>query len=345
MKKESEILREISDAQRQFSKDSRIKLCFHYDRSECDKKIVQAHSLQRNGVLSIIESEVDGNQKVLCFKNPKINGFEQYIGLTPIGKKNASTFYGFCQTHDKKVFQPIEDNEIDINSDEHCFLLIYRGVAKEYHTKIEELKGFKENETFNSAIMKLEQQSRIKGTEIAIAEIEEIRERLNKVLENGEYSSLDYLAQTVPYCIPVACSASLTPKHYLSNEIFNHSENPNDKYEQIFLTVIPREDKTHILYSCLPEHKRAQKFIDELKGLSEVKFQAVTTSLLIGNVHNTFLSPRLFDQLPEEEQTRLVDAIEITDKAGMAIDQFYHLGINLFDEKYKKENNNGQPRS
>ncbi|WP_236979856.1 hypothetical protein [Membranihabitans maritimus] len=337
MKKESEILREMSDAQKQFSKDSRIKSCYHYDNDNCGDKIIQAHSLQRNGVLSLVESDVNGNQKVLCFKNPTVNGFGQYIGLTPIGKKNASTFFGFCSVHDKGVFQPIEDQEIDISSDEHCFLLIYRGAAKEYHQKIEELKGFKENDRFNSPGMEFEQTSRVIGTETAIREAEDVKKILNEILKNRDFSKLDYLTQTMNYCIPIACSATLTPKHYLSDELFNHSEDHNDKYEPIFLTVIPRENKTHILYSCLPEHKKAQKFIDELKALNEQTFQAVTSSLLIGNVHNTFLSPQLFGNLTEEEQTTIVEAIELTDKVGVMIHRFYHIGINLFDKKNEKK--------
>jgi hypothetical protein len=43
-----------------YKKDSRIKECFHHNKSECKGKIKQAHSLQRNGRLSIIESEVNG---------------------------------------------------------------------------------------------------------------------------------------------------------------------------------------------------------------------------------------------------------------------------------------------
>lgn len=337
MKKESEILREMSDAQNQFRKDSRIKSCYHFDNENCGDKIIQAHSLQRNGVLSLVESDVNGNQKVLCFKNPKVNGFGQYIGLDPIGKTNASTFFGFCSVHDKGVFQTIEDQEIDISSNEHCFLLIYRGAAKEYHQKIEELKGFKENDKFNSPEMELEQKSSISGTEIAIQEAEEVKQVLNDILKRKEFSKLNYVTQTMDYCIPVACSATLTPKHYLSDEIFNHSEDYNEKYEPIFLTVLPTENKTHILYSCLPEHKKAQKFIDELKTLDTQTFQSVTTSLLIGNVHNTFLSPKLFGDLTEEERTRIVNGIELTDQIGVMLDRFYHVGINLFDKKNEKK--------
>ena len=38
-----------------------IKECFHHKKDECVGKIKQAHSIQRNGRLSIIESEVNKN--------------------------------------------------------------------------------------------------------------------------------------------------------------------------------------------------------------------------------------------------------------------------------------------
>jgi len=337
MKTEQEIIKERNKAIAKFKSDSRIEECFHYDKGNCSNIIIPAHSLQRNGVLSLIESDVNGNMQLLNLQNPKINPFGQYEGLEPIGKKTASTFFGFCGKHDKQLFQPIEDREIDINLKEHLFLLSYRGLAREFHIKIEELKGFKNNETFNLPNMEFEQQSRIGGTETAVEELEELKKELNEILKNKTYDKLEYVTHTIPYCIPVACSSSFTPKHYLSNEIFNHSEDHNVKYESLFLSVIPRVDKTHIVYSCLKTDLKSAKFINELRQLDDLNFQAVTSSLIIGNIHNTFLSPKLFDELEVEERKLLMDALEITDKVGVMIDQFYHIGINLFDEKNKRK--------
>jgi hypothetical protein len=48
---ESEKLQQLNNLISSFKKDSRIKECFHNNKDECNGKIKQAHSIQRNGRL------------------------------------------------------------------------------------------------------------------------------------------------------------------------------------------------------------------------------------------------------------------------------------------------------
>ncbi len=108
---------------------------------DCTKKIVSAHSLQRMGALTRLEADVNGNQMLYTLADTQINPDTQRLELKPIGKKSASTFFGFCSQHDSMIFQPIEQNpeEIDLDSDETCFLLSFKAFAIMYHRKKEEL--------------------------------------------------------------------------------------------------------------------------------------------------------------------------------------------------------------
>ncbi|MBK6861667.1 MAG: hypothetical protein IPK91_15675 [Saprospiraceae bacterium] len=336
MKTEKQAIRELRESKSKFEKDGRTKDCFYYNHEECEGEIKNAHSLQKNGVLNIIEDEVEGNMIVFCFQRMKTNAFNQYVGFENIGKGNASTFFGFCDKHDTKIFQPIENHEVDITNDEHKFLLSYRALAKEYHRKVEQVKSFKNNKFWNKPELKKEQESGINGSQAALDELEHHRTIANRILQEKSYGDLRYLTHTLDYTVPLACSSIMTPKFYFDDEIFNFSDNLKDKYEHVYLTVIPTKTKTYILYSCLPEHAKSMKFLDDLEKLNKDDLESVTCSLMVNEIENGFISPRLFKSLEDEEKKRLIEAIEWSDKGGALMHRFYHLGFNFFQDKYKR---------
>src|SRR5690606_690837 len=86
---------EIKKAKNQFRKDARIKECFHFDSGNCSNEIISAHSIQRGNVLEILEHEVDGNKAIYSFLHLKHDIDGKPIGFEPLGKKIASTFFGF----------------------------------------------------------------------------------------------------------------------------------------------------------------------------------------------------------------------------------------------------------
>ncbi|MBK8735551.1 MAG: hypothetical protein IPL98_06475 [Saprospiraceae bacterium] len=179
-------------------------------------------------------------------------------------KNECSTFHGFCDYHDSSVFSPIENNVINVDLDEHCFLLCYRAFAKEYHAKIEVNKGFKSNELFNKPHNKDAQEELVGGSEIAIRDLEKVKIKLNNILRNEKYSDLDYLTYSIPYTIPIACSASITPSYSYSGKLLNKSTDVNDVYENIMITVIPTLTETHIVLGCFPDDQRSLTYMDEL---------------------------------------------------------------------------------
>jgi len=124
-------------------KKSEIKECFYHNKNECKGPIKQSHSIQRNKRLSIIEGMVNKNNCIYSFSNPVPNKRSYFSNLSPIGKNEASTFYGFCDYHDSILFAPIENNEFDA-SPQHCFLHSYRAFAHSYHKEKEAMKSFYE---------------------------------------------------------------------------------------------------------------------------------------------------------------------------------------------------------
>jgi len=100
-------------------------------KPQCSGGIVQAHSVARCWLKSIAQ-----NSHVYGFK-PSVQALHKNLGKVKpdlIGINNASTFTGFCSSHDKAIFFKIEDHPF-IGTAEQCFLLAYRAISREYFTQ------------------------------------------------------------------------------------------------------------------------------------------------------------------------------------------------------------------
>ena len=56
-----------------FKKVSQITECFYHDKSYCRGEIKQSHSLQKNGRLSIIEGNVNGQNLIYSFAQTELD--------------------------------------------------------------------------------------------------------------------------------------------------------------------------------------------------------------------------------------------------------------------------------
>jgi hypothetical protein len=321
----------------QFKKDSRIKECFHFDKSSCSNQIISAHSIQRGGVLDLIEDNVEGNLAVYSFLNRKLDENGSPIGFEPLGKKAASTFFGFCGYHDNEIFKAIENDNIDLENDEHCFLLSYRAFAKEFHSKQESLKGYMTNDMFQNTNF-IGTEGLINGSEMGLRDCKIVKERMNQILENKNYDELEYLTYELDYIIPIAAAASINPDYTYKNEILNNSPDPNVIYEFVNFVIQPIKcGKTIIVLSCLPEHKSSVKFLDQLNDLKPLPFEKAIGSLAIANVENTFFSPRLWCQFSQIEKNQLMKELLITNPMFRDMFKgFFHSKLYLFDKKFQK---------
>src|SRR4051812_26202719 len=96
--------RYFKKAMASYRKTGRITECFYHDKTTCKGDIKQSHSLQRNGRLSLIEGDVNGNQMIYTFTETEVDEHSTHANLLPIGKASASTFFGFCDHHDTTLF-------------------------------------------------------------------------------------------------------------------------------------------------------------------------------------------------------------------------------------------------
>ena len=99
----------------------------------CDSQAIRSHSQQKRGSLQAISEKGE----VYAFKSDIAHIWANngpVISRVAISK--ASTFPGFCQTHDTSLFLPIEQGERHAGSKEQADLFFFRAYTYEYTRKM-----------------------------------------------------------------------------------------------------------------------------------------------------------------------------------------------------------------
>lgn len=98
--------------------------------SLCPEPAIKAHSIQKSGKLA----DIVENDFVYAFNlRPQFDNPPQPPDFRRTSHNQATTFMGLCKDHDNYLFEPIDNSPIDLNNEEHVFLLHYRTVLKEHH--------------------------------------------------------------------------------------------------------------------------------------------------------------------------------------------------------------------
>lgn len=322
-----ESLLEFRRAVSRMNKLSRIKECFYHNHDECRGTIKQSHSIQRNGRLTLIEGEVNGQQVVYTFTSHKTTRTRFVADLVPVGKGEASTFFGFCDYHDSVLFAPVENNAFD-GSSKHLFLHSYRSFAHSFHRKKEEYKLHSEGNDPASSYPEPLATAVLQHVRVALNEGRSKKEQLDRMIDEGNHDGLEYVYAILDRSYPVACSSIITPDFHYGGGDFNNHLDPARPFQPIMLTVLPDEVGTIVILACFPEDKDAMRFLDEIDELSDYSFNVAISSLMITYVENTFFSPKLWRALGDRGRKTLLR--ELNDNFTKEVTRFRKCQTNFF---------------
>ena len=243
----------------------------------CQETPINAHSIQQNGALSLIESEINGNQSVYTFTELELNVNNESV-FRPIGKRQASTFFGFCNKHDTEIFQEIENspNGIDLNTAKHKFLLSFRAFAISYHRKKEDVKLFiSADESLRKEIKKHSDiddegyEKYISGSKIAVEEMKPQRDFLINALNTGDFDCLHFLSYSVDHSVQFTSTMYTSPPYLFSGEEINISEDTNFEYSDIISTVIPLQNRAIVVLASFKDRPKGIKYLEEIDSFQK----------------------------------------------------------------------------
>ena len=151
--------------------DCRNKKCLYLNCPSC---AINSHSIQRTILLSI-----SGKNRLKTFSRSRFDLFGLFKGEAKIiGAKRASVFSGFCNDHDRKIFEIIEKRDYKYEKQQNL-AFAYRSFVYEYVRKLEEYCLIKK--TKKSIQEEIEKQAKVRRLE---GEGEEERNLLEFIAEH-----------------------------------------------------------------------------------------------------------------------------------------------------------------
>lgn len=316
-----------------------IKECIFVDNSQCSGKIIKAHSIQNNGVLSKLA--IDGH--VLM---PKMDYSSKYkVKLERVGKNEASIFTGFCKKHDNEIFQEIDD-EIFSANDKQLFLLAYRSFAKEYFSKKEathltrKLFGMYPQRSQNIGLI----EKAILPQELSIQDNETDRKKFDDAFINNSFSILENKIFYINNKIGFAVSSMFELDYDLEGtEIYDRFDySKENKPPKLFVNIFPDVDCSYIIISCFrDEFGKYNPFFNQLQDKYENDkkiFYKIINNMIVKYCENIVLSPRLIEVWGSEKKEAFLKYYTITGLEQMIPDDispvkslFVNTPFNLFD--------------
>ena len=295
-----------------------IKECFHHNKTECVLPIKDAHSLQRQGPLKNIESDINGSLYVYSHIDRTHNSVGDFLDLKPIGRKSASTFSGFCSFHDTKLFEKIENDfeSFDVNNEEHLFLYTYRALAHSYHRKHEDLRLFESNDIeTKDYLVKIHGKNKLLSIErdikMTLDDMKLPKSKLDFYIENAKFDELNYLVYEFPFRIPIACAGVATPPYTFKGKEINTSGDPNYVYSSIITTVLPFKDRSIVILAAFPDEPHGIEYLDEIEDIKyDLLRQTYLSFHLINNMENIYLSPKYYHSKSIEWKKRYCSILD-----------------------------------
>lgn len=283
-------------------------------KDRCSKKIIRAHTVSKSSCLAEISDETN---HVLGLK-PSLSSLDKNSGiihLEKIGINRASTFGGFCSFHDKTLFSPIEDNEF-IYTDEQCFLLAYRAVAKEQYAKqnqpdfIELLKQSDRGKgVAQQKIIQAFANSYRVGMEAAVEELSEFKGILEQYLISRENSPLKHFIVAMDYPPPVMVSSILAPTVDFKGKIIQDLNNLEVVPECIVYNSFSSSGKGYIVLSWLNGHEIIDGFVDSLEAVGIEEIVGALLGFFFIYSENVYIAPRWWESLDNDQQKNTSEKI------------------------------------
>lgn len=281
-------------------------------RSACSSSIVHAHTLQRNGGLSKI---ADASGRVYHFK-PSIVAFVKNLGrITPgvASTKVASTFEGFCSTHDRELFSVIETKSFT-GSKEQCFAFGFRSLAYELYLKqgqkssiaeIRELLANAGPDVQNLAETWLPLYER--GVDIGLQDLTETKQSWDERLCARRFDLSERFVVTLNQPPSVMCSGSFAPEFGFDGRPLQSFRKRLPRLEAMTYTLVATENTGAAIFNWLPRATSVcERFIEGLRKIPQDRLANVLMQLTFEHIANTFMAIPWWDSLKNSDQEILL---------------------------------------
>ena len=215
------------------------KYCLAPDAGDaaCSGGIVNAHSVQGTLLRRIArDGHVYGDVSSIGTLQRNLGQFT--YGL--VGVNLASTFTGFCNLHDTKIFAPIEKGDF-IAGPEQCFLLAYRAMCREVFVKratLENADWIVQNvPPCTLALAKAHRNL----TEVGLRDLQWHKDAYDRDLRSNNFSALEWVAIELSNTPDFVCSGLCFPDYDFAGKRLQDLSDVKARMQLVTFSVIPTQ--------------------------------------------------------------------------------------------------------
>ena len=306
---------------------TRKKMCLHPDAPALCGKIVQAHTLQRSG---IIRSVAASDNHVLSF-HPLQLGTDDSPEIHRVGSRQASTFLGFCEHHDGILFAEIEQQPF-IGSRRQVLLIGYRALCHELYQKLAAtdaepmLRDHLDRGAppAHQALIQDMLNAMSAGRRLGLAELFSLKRFYDGALDGNDPGLMHHV---ILWFRGAPCLASTGAVHVDFDlngvRLQNLGTAPSPAHSLTF-GVVSTTDGCAVAAIWPATFHCCDRFIDSLMGQKEADVPSVLAEFFFAYVENTYFSEAWWIGLPEPSKKRLAELAAVVIQYGSP---FYYSGL------------------
>ena len=292
--------------------------CFYFDKSDTCDNIANAHSIQRQGALSLIADKGEVIAIDRSYSAMRANGGR--ISFRRAGLRKFSTFRGFCQKHDCKQFAPIECEGLGPTA-EQATLYAYRAICRELLLKAQTVRILEQqlSRFSGSSATRGLFDSALKESRAAVLRLDVEKTAYDLVLQERAFSRVRYLAfhsDEAPFCVFAGC---LMPEYDLGGGVIQSLRSPLETLDFVTFSFAPEKHGwTFLLAWHERSHGAVQRFVGGIIDLirSKKSLEDALFRFVLCSSENVAFSPGWWGQQPDPIRQ------EILDKLGEGADMF-----------------------
>ncbi|MGC2062844.1 MAG: hypothetical protein WA610_07680 [Thermodesulfovibrionales bacterium] len=226
-----------------------------------------------------------------------------------VGRNKATTFTGLCDTHDSELFDPIDNSPFKSTNIEHLFLLAYRSVLRELHTK---MKGAVDIQTQYNRGVEMGKFNPAISDEASNMAITNIAESYTFYLHKFHYDQLYIQKNFAGIEHHIQFIEDIQPSVAVSS-VYSYTDNMryyNDRIEPkcISLNVFPQDSGIFLIFSFRKEHSsRLLPFISPILDAERHYKLYLLSKLILMHCENFVLSPFFYQTLSQERIKAICD--------------------------------------
>ncbi|MGO9570882.1 MAG: zinc chelation protein SecC [Desulfomonilaceae bacterium] len=287
--------------------------CSHPSASKltCGDRIIRAHTVQRRGGLAAISegghviSIKDGMRDIL--KN------EGRVVPRKAGISDASTFMGFCDSHDAAMFRPIEVGA-PVLSRENAFLLSFRALAYELFTKRTVLRSIPIQREMDRGkpfyiqvaiqqYLNLNAQGMIRG----LRDLTKWKLEYDSAYLSECCDAYSFYAVAFSEVLPVVSCGGFHPEFDFEANPLQRIGRGDVDFDHMTFNLTSLNGKGVAVFGWTQsESGPAEAFVNSFKCLPDSEKADAVLHLAFEQIENTYVRPSWWDQLSEEERQSVI---------------------------------------